>query len=740
MDGDKDLRGAATDIEREDFTLSDEEREEELAQALSNHAHMSSEWYQGEIKDKQAQGIAYYLEGSLNTESNLYGRTGDEGTISGAISRDVAEIVDWLMPDLKRLLVSNENYFEFKDDTDENGAKSATQISNMVMEGQAELDTELDNWIKNGLLAKVGIMHVYPVDPMPEVQEFDGLNLVEISRILADPRIQENTSRRRKTRTDNTEEYPDGYIYSGMFEKHLPRRLEIETVPPEDFLVSNDVDRLSQEGGMGPAYVGRVFRNRTLAELMTIWPEHGSKLKKIAEEGGGTGEGDDDAFASQIRAARDQNSNLDDTGEYNHATNLFSREITIFEEWYRYDWDKDGIPELRYVVRGGKNTILVNEIARDNPFAVWQPYPVPHAFYGESLAEKIMMLQDARTSILRALIDVANLAARPRIAFDADRADQMTFDSLADILDWNPGAAIRAPGPPGETLMEISVGPNALRSAIEAMAYLDELKAAWGGVSRQQQGLNPEKMSRMPKSGADVVSQAGNGRKEYLARRLGVGMESLAKKIIMCAQQYLTEPFQVMIDGQMTPVDPGALKIGMQARVHISGALGNRDREIEHLMAAMNAQQGLIQIFGPSNPYIGVKEVANLISEMMNAFGFKDSGRFIRNATDEEINNYMQQMSQQEDPAITAKKIEAESAVQQTKMTEQMNKYRLDNTGAIDKARLKIEATIKEADRMSQERIKELDNKTKIAVAKIQAAASEAVAKSRDTEKKKEAA
>ena len=205
MDGDKDLRGAATDIEREDFSLSDEEREEELAQALSNHAHMASERYQGEIKDKQAQGIAYYLEGSLNIDYNLYGRTGDEGTISGAVSRDVAEIVDWLMPDLKRLLVSNENYFEFKDDTDEQMAKSATQISNMVMEQQDELDTELDNWIKNGLLAKVGIMHVYPVDPLPEVQEFDGLNLLQLTRISADPRIHENMARRRRTRTDNTE-------------------------------------------------------------------------------------------------------------------------------------------------------------------------------------------------------------------------------------------------------------------------------------------------------------------------------------------------------------------------------------------------------------------------------------------------------------------------------------------------------------------------------------------------------
>ena len=744
MDGDKHLRGAVTDIERQDFLMSNEEREHELATALDNHAHMADEWWNGNVSYQQAQGLAYYLDGSPSAVT-YYGDTGTEGTISGAVSRDVAEIVDWLMPDLKRVLTANENYFEFRDQTNPEQASINTQVANMVMEEQGELDTELDNWIKNGLLMKVGIMHVYPVDPLPEVQEFDGLSIIEIKDILArNPAIEENESKRSRSRTTNIGRYPDGFVYSGMFERHLPRRLVIETVPPEDFLVSNDVDRLSQEGGMGPAYVGRRFRGRTVAELMTIWPEHADKIKEVAEEGDSQ-TGYSDSASSYIGSVRDNNSSGETTKDFDESNNIHMRRISIYEEWYRFDWDKDGIPELRYIVRAGKNRILVNETARDNPFAVWQPHPLPHRLYGESLAEKIMMLQDCTTSLLRAFLDSANLGARPRIAFDADRADELGLPTLNDILDWDPGSAIRCPGNPAETLMEINVGQNSAKSAIEGMTYLAELKAAWSGVSKQQQGLNPEKLSRVPKAGADAVSQAGNGRKEYLARRLAVGMEELAKKIIACANQYLSEPFVVTVGGEMVPVQPSSLMVRMQAKVHVSGSLGNRDKEIENLMMCLTAQQNFIGTFGPSNPFIGIKEVANAIGELMNAYGFKDSGRFIRQANDQEMQQYMEQMQSQEDPTITAKKIEAQSQTEQVKMTESMNKYRLDTTGAIDKAKLKIDAADNEAERKSRERMEILQQETSLAIAKINAASSEFCCKQKakqaeEKSKEKEAA
>ena len=369
MDGDKTIRGAATATEREDFLMSDEEREHQLANALANHANMASEWWNGNVRYQQAQGLAYYLDGSLNS-SIYYGMAGSEGTTSGAVSRDVAEIVDWLMPDLKRVLVANENYFEFRDQTNPTSAKVNTQVANIIMEDQDELDTELDNWIKNGLLNKVGILHVYPVDPLPEVQEFDGLSNIQIKDTLASsPAIKENKSKRRRTSTVNIERYPDGYVYSGVFEKYSPRKLVVETVPPEDFLVSNDVDRLSQEGGLGPAYVGRVFRGRTVAELMTIWPEHAAKIKQAAEEGDANDQFSDSS-ASYIKSIRDDITASESYVNYDSNSNIHMRRIIIYEEWYRYDWDKDGIPELRYIVRAGQNTILVNETARDNPFAI----------------------------------------------------------------------------------------------------------------------------------------------------------------------------------------------------------------------------------------------------------------------------------------------------------------------------------------------------------------------------------
>ena len=430
------------------------------------------------------------MQGSINQYGSGYWNAGSEGTTSGAVSRDVAEVVDWVMPDLKRILMCNENYIEFAGDGTDAGdaqAKINTTVVNKVIRGQDDIDTEIDAWIKNGLLMKNGILQVYPVDPMPEIEEYEDLSQDAIAQIVGQQAenyaVEDMEDHKKAERTSDLVSYPDGYKYSGKFKIIKPRRLIIEAVPNEDFIISDDVDCLSQADGLGPAYVSRLFRGRTVSELIALFPEKEFEIKQAAVENANDGD-TDLSDASQIRYARG-----DVYDDYNNddESNLMIRKVDLHEEWYRYDMDEDGIPELLHIIRINKK-IIDHEKTRDNSFVSWCPHPLPHRFYGESLADKIMMLQDMKTGILRAFMDSVSFAARPRIVYDAMAAQiDPTIQTQADIHDWAAGSTIRVAGNPGEMIMPLSVGGDAARNSMDGMNYLDILKTSWTGINPSHQ-------------------------------------------------------------------------------------------------------------------------------------------------------------------------------------------------------------------------------------------------------------
>ena len=104
-------------------------------------------------------------------------------------------------------------------------------------------------------------------------------------------------------------------------------------------------------------------------------------------------------------------------------SNLLSRNITIMREYYRADLDEDGYPELNMIVRVGQY-IIHKEPVEDNDFSYWVPYRIPHEFLGESQADKLMNIQDLKTSFWRSTNDAAAYASRPRVAYDHRAASQ----------------------------------------------------------------------------------------------------------------------------------------------------------------------------------------------------------------------------------------------------------------------------------------------------------------------------
>jgi hypothetical protein len=87
--------------------------------------------------------------------------------------------------------------------------------------------------------------------------------------------------------------------------------------------------------------------------------------------------------------------------------------------------------------------LLEKEQVDHIPFAALTPYIVPHRFYGESVADKLIEVQKIKTTLLRMLLDSGYFALNQRMTVDVNKATEFT---ISDLLANQPGHPIRVQG------------------------------------------------------------------------------------------------------------------------------------------------------------------------------------------------------------------------------------------------------------------------------------------------------
>ena len=166
-----------------------------------------------------------------------------------------------------------------------------------------------------------------------------------------------------------------------------------------------------------------------------------------------------------------------------------SRQITIVTVWNRYDIDGDGELELVELIYSGSYIISAKEV-EFIPVANMCPKPLPGNFYGMSIAESVIPMQEYNTSAARAEIQLGLLTATPRIGVKPDRLD---FEMLQDgesaifILDskFDPTKDIYQLPPPSGNLQFLEVAMNRIQQDTMAMV----------GMTTPSDVFNPEVMA-----------------------------------------------------------------------------------------------------------------------------------------------------------------------------------------------------------------------------------------------------
>ena len=610
-----------------------------------------------ETVEERRKALDYYLRNPYGNE--VEGR-------SQIVTGEVAEAIDGALPQLIRVFTTTEDivYFEPKTAEDEESAKQATDYCNWVFYRENEGLLILHNWFKDALLEKVGIVKSY-WDAQEDVikEKYQSLTEDELVMLLSDESLT--------VVSQKVEMVPAGMDMMGMpimapsYDVTVKRTnksgsVKIENVPPEEFLISKAARTIEDS----PFVAHRKLMQRS--ELIAMGYD-----KDIVNE---LPSYDDLSFSAERVARFDNGEQPDQTQSLDHSMQT----VEVYECYIRIDENDDGIAELRRIVYCGSE-ILEDEDCDYVPFHSICPIPIPHKFFGQSLADRTMDIQLIKSTITRQSLDNLYLTNNNRVgAVDG----QVNLD---DLLNATPGGIVRLKNPNALVPLQVQ---STFGQAMPMLEYMDAVQAKRTGVNDAQQGLDPDILSNVTAAAVAAMMKSNSGKLELIARIFAeTGVKSLFRGILHLLGKYQDKPKIVRMRGKYVQFDPRTWANEYDVSVNVGLGSGDRDQKLTMLQMVLAKQEQIIQQYGPSNPLVSVGQYRNTLAKFIEAAGFKDANAFMNEITPE----MDAQLSQ---PQPTAPDAQAEVA----QLLAQVEREKTQAKAQIDAAKLDLERQNLEAE------------------------------------------
>ena len=610
--------------------------EETLKGILDNEIDNAIGYLETETTESRRKAIQYY-----NGEE--YGNEVDGR--SRIVTREVAEAVDGAMPALMRVFTSSDEVvmFEPNGPGDEEKAKQATEYCNWVFMRDNPGISILHTWIKDALLSKVGTVKVYWQDETEvNTEQYENLLADELALLLQDESMEVVSQQERpiaKSIDPMTGQEIDVMAYDVKVRKTDKKgRVKIENVPPEEFIVSKKTIELKDT----PFCAHRRLVTRSELVAMGFDKDEIDQLPTY-----------EDLTYTPERVARYSNGEQPD----DPSLDTSMQEVECFESFIRVDYDGDGIAELRRVFYAGQN-ILENEEIDYLPFCSICPIPLPHKFFGQSLADRTMDLQIIKSTLTRQILDNMYLTNNARVvAVDG----QVNLD---DLLTVTPGGVVRVKNP--AAVQQLPVQAVAGQS-FPMLEYMDNIQAKRTGVNDASQGLDPNILQNTTAAAIAAMQNAAGSKMELIARVFAeTGVKDLFRNILHLLCKYQDKARVIRLRGKYVAVDPREWDTEYDITVNVGLGTGNRQEQMAMLGMILQKQEQIIQQYGPANPLVTVGQYRATLGRFIEASGFKDSSRFFNEITPEmdAALSQPQPQGQQVDPMVQAVMAQTQAQIQ----------------------------------------------------------------------------
>ena len=570
--------------------------EQKLKVILEAEIDDSIGYVETETVEQRTKAINYY---------NRYEYGNEVDGRSKIVTGEVAEVVDGALPQLMRIFAGSDELgrFEPRMPGDEEFAKQATELTNYVFFSDNDGVIILHNWMKDALLQKNGIVKYWWEDSEdPTKEEYKGLNAEELTLLFADGEMELISQETEEVGID-----PMGMpilSYNVVIKKKKEvGKVCVENVPPEEFLIAKRDKSIKNAKFVAHRTV------KTRSDLIAMgYPQ--DQVDKMPAY--------NDLTYTPERVARYSAGEMPDETQ---SLDFTMQEVELFECYIRTDFDGDGIAELRKVVYAG-DQIIDNEETDHIPFASICPIPMPHKFFGQSLADRAMDIQLIKSTITRQILDNLYLTNMPRVtALDG----QVNLD---DLLTSSPGGVVRIKSQ--GAVQPLSVPATASQS-FPMLDYMDQVLQKRSGVTSTSQGIDPNILQNTTATAIAAMQQAGSGRIEMIARIFAdTGVKDLFAGIFHLILKYQDKPRVIRLRGKYVSIDPREWKNNYDVTVNVGLGTGSQDQKMAMAAMVMQKQEQILTTQGFANPLVSVGQYRNTLGKFIEAAGYKDSMEFFK--------------------------------------------------------------------------------------------------------------
>ncbi len=557
------------------------------------------------LSEERATALDYYQGDMAKSMPAPDGR-------SKAVSTDVADTIEGLMPTLMEIFAGGEEIVRFAPHGPQDVAAAEQEtdyVNHVFLQGNPGF-LILYSFIKDALLSKVGVVKIF-WEENEERERETYLDQPEdaFAAIVAAPDVEiiEHTVH-------------DGDAAGPLHDVTIETRRRNENarvvaVPPEEFGISRHARTIAESTycfhdvfKTQSQLIDQGFDKDQVKKLPSYIVAH--TIEEIAR---------DTVNESTLRQGED---NL----------NTANRLIRVTEHYVRMDYEGgprgggDDPRLYRVTTAGEEGEVLIRDgepdvIEEDRiPFAAITPVIVTHRFFGRSIADLVRDIQEQKTALLRGMLDNLYLHNNPRVEVSEMHATDATLD---DLLVSRPGGIVRTRQPGGLNWQEV---PDITGSIYPALQYLDATREWRTGVSRQGQGVDPNALQNQVATIANQMFSAAQGKVKLIARIFAeTGIKDLFTLLHATIRKHATQAATVRLRNQWVHVDPRDWKTRNDMTINVGLGTGTKAEQLAHLQLIIGAQT---QAITGGLPIVSPRNLFNSAVELTKLAGHKDFDKF----------------------------------------------------------------------------------------------------------------
>lgn len=653
--------------------------DEEIASGISfaNDLTASGERPKDKARGDRQTALDYY-EGRMDDLPAEKGR-------SSVVSRDVADVIDTMLPGLMRVFNGSDRVVVYAPARpgDEEGAAQATDYVNHVWLNECAGYRVLVTGIYDALQVRNGIIKAYwDSTPEHETETLTRLSDEQLVMLDDDPDVEivGYAAREEFASDPATGASMPLALHDVKLRRVVSRgRLVIENVPPEDFGMSR--------GGKCVDTARVVWHRNTMTRSDLV--KAGHKREDVWDLPLAGGRTDD-------TVDREQYGGL--TSEGAGAT----AEVDIVEAYVFADCDGDGIAESRKVVlagaAGGRKILSNEEWTEDRPFADLTPQIVPHRWMGRSIADNVMDLQRVKTAAWRGTLD--NIYAQNRPQREVEQAQIINPD---EVLNPAFGGVIRVKKL--GVIREV-VTPDVTGNTLRVIQAVDGVIQRRTGVAGSTASLDETALEPQTATAEQLEHDASYARVELVARNIADGLRRLFAKVLRIVVRNQDRPRTIRLRDKWVEFDPRAWNASMDVTINIGLGTGSRERDLAMLAGVAARQEAIIQRLGPDNPVVRPSMYVATLHKLVEASGIKSPEAYFADVSDEDFATWMAGRPAAPDPKLQAvqaqiegdrAKAEADMVLERERMQidADLQRERIERDFALRQQEMDLEARLK---------------------------------------------